>query len=392
MKENPQNQKIAIVCPNFTPKNENKQPWRYFLEIGKYFGKCGYNVIFITDRRTSFESELFNVLYVEKLFNKTSVSASLRDTLSNFQPACTILRVTPSIFLRGKVGNQMPGTIIGVVSSTKYKLRELTRLGVKTNYNHHEYMDRFFIESMLPKRIVERSISSFDEVVSLSEFNKNRLESYYQDKIHVIPPGIEDRDLEIPAEKEVPWLSESKPSILYFTSPLTLRGTDVLTKSFCQIHKQKDCELVLLSRPDSDKMNDEEAYLYNIAKKGDVSGDFHLISKFLDNELIRSCLHSADIVCLPYKIVISEVPISLYEAQAMGSPVISTDVSCIPEVIKHGGLVVPPNNISATTEALNRLLEDKDLRNNLGTAGREAMLNHNRWNDVGQSFRRLLYD
>ncbi len=69
------------------------------------------------------------------------------------------------------------------------------------------------------------------------------------------------------------------------------------------------------------------------------------------------------------------IPNVLLEAMAMQVPVVSTDISGIPELIDHmtNGLTVPPENPEALTQALARLLDRPDLRVALGRAGRDKV-------------------
>lgn len=61
------------------------------------------------------------------------------------------------------------------------------------------------------------------------------------------------------------------------------------------------------------------------------------------------------------------------EAMAMGKPVIGTRIGGTPEQIEHDvtGLLVPPNDAQALAQAMERLLADRQLRENMGKAGRE---------------------
>ena len=65
------------------------------------------------------------------------------------------------------------------------------------------------------------------------------------------------------------------------------------------------------------------------------------------------------------------LPNVLLEAQAYGLPCVATDISAIPELLKHGdnGLLVPVRDTAALAAALARLIADPDLRLNLGAAG-----------------------
>jgi glycosyltransferase involved in cell wall biosynthesis len=58
------------------------------------------------------------------------------------------------------------------------------------------------------------------------------------------------------------------------------------------------------------------------------------------------------------------------EAMACGVPVITSNVSSLPEVVGDAGLMVPPDDISALSEALRGLVVDPALRVELAQKGR----------------------
>lgn len=58
------------------------------------------------------------------------------------------------------------------------------------------------------------------------------------------------------------------------------------------------------------------------------------------------------------------------EAMAAGAPVVTSDVSSIPEVAGDAALLVDPRDTDAIGRALTLLLDDPDLRSRLGEAGR----------------------
>jgi glycosyltransferase involved in cell wall biosynthesis len=69
------------------------------------------------------------------------------------------------------------------------------------------------------------------------------------------------------------------------------------------------------------------------------------------------------------------IPNVLAEAMACGLPVISTNISGIPELItdRVDGLLIPQKNVGALAEAIAKLLRDADLRQRLGKAAREKI-------------------
>ncbi len=68
-------------------------------------------------------------------------------------------------------------------------------------------------------------------------------------------------------------------------------------------------------------------------------------------------------------------PLAALEAASMARPIVATEVGGIPEIILHGqtGLVVPPQDIEALTEAITYLLDRPRLAEEMGLAGRKRI-------------------
>jgi glycosyltransferase involved in cell wall biosynthesis len=87
----------------------------------------------------------------------------------------------------------------------------------------------------------------------------------------------------------------------------------------------------------------------------------------------------ADIFVLPCVIATDGsrdiTPNALIEAMAMKLPVIATTVTGVPEIVEHGvsGILVPPKDVSALSEALMNLMRDAHLRKRLGTHARQRV-------------------
>lgn len=96
-------------------------------------------------------------------------------------------------------------------------------------------------------------------------------------------------------------------------------------------------------------------------------------------EELRTIYKQATLFALPCLVVDNGdrdgIPNVLVEAMAMQVPVISTDISGIPELIDNqiNGLLVPEKNAAAMADAIEKLLLEPGLRQQLSEAGRERV-------------------
>ncbi len=89
---------------------------------------------------------------------------------------------------------------------------------------------------------------------------------------------------------------------------------------------------------------------------------------------VRPWLQAMDIFTLP-SWANEGVPQGIMQAMACELPVVSTPVGSIDELVVDGetGLMTEPKNATALAAALSRLLEDKNLRRQLGRAARQRV-------------------
>lgn len=99
----------------------------------------------------------------------------------------------------------------------------------------------------------------------------------------------------------------------------------------------------------------------------------------LEHEHMLRAMAEADVVVLASAMTArgerEGIPVSLMEAMALGTPVVATDISGVPELIAHGrsGLLVPQRDPGALAEALATLLGDDGLAAQLARAARATI-------------------
>lgn len=95
-------------------------------------------------------------------------------------------------------------------------------------------------------------------------------------------------------------------------------------------------------------------------------------------EMMPQILKSASIIVIPQlaeRGAIGQLPAKLIDAMASGMPIISTAVGDIPFWLSDkSGIIIPPGNIGALTQAINDLLNDPEKRDQLGIKARERYM------------------
>jgi glycosyltransferase involved in cell wall biosynthesis len=106
----------------------------------------------------------------------------------------------------------------------------------------------------------------------------------------------------------------------------------------------------------------------------------------INQDCIREFYATADAFCLPS--FAEGLPVVLMEAMAMEVPCVTTQIAGIPELIRDGvdGLLVAPSDTDALAAVLARLMDDPQLRRQIGKSGRARVVEHY---DLRRSVERL---
>jgi len=159
--------------------------------------------------------------------------------------------------------------------------------------------------------------------------------------------------------------------VMYAGRMLWSKGVGDLVKSAEILAKRKvECRVVLVGRPDPENpLSIPQKKLEEWVKGG-------FIEWWGYKDHISQVLKESAIVVLP-SVYGEGVPKILIEAAAVGRPIIATDIPGCREIVHDGvnGLLVPGNDIGALTSAIERLLNDNDLRQIYGSEGRKLVEN-----------------
>jgi glycosyltransferase involved in cell wall biosynthesis len=104
-------------------------------------------------------------------------------------------------------------------------------------------------------------------------------------------------------------------------------------------------------------------------------------------------LAAADVVAVPQRrsrTTEAQIPGKLFEAMAMGCPILATAVSDLPEILEGCGKVVTPGSVEELGGALDWLLSRPDKAAALGAAARERCVEHYSWDAMERTLEQTL--
>ena len=190
-----------------------------------------------------------------------------------------------------------------------------------------------------------------------------------QDRIAVVPPGIELDDVE-------PAASVDPPVIGFLSRMGEPLGLGLLVDAFIQLKQNPRLEKLRLRITGGETSEDgpflaklrEKLRRQGLAEDVEFVDDFHGTAR---HEFLRS------LSVLSVPVLEGEAfGTFIIEALACGVPVVQPAVGAFPEIVEAtgGGVIYDPARESALAEALERLLLDPEQAQELGRHGREVVL------------------
>ena len=203
----------------------------------------------------------------------------------------------------------------------------------------------------------------------------------------VIPHGeygffAPDQSVSTSGAKQALGLDETKKIILFFGAIRRYKGLDVLLEAVASLRKSvPDIQLVVAGAPGRD-VNIET--LYNQANQLglDESVVWHI--KYILHEEVHLYFYASDVVVLPHRKAYDSGVLKI--SQALGRPVIVTNIGGLAAAVEGGkaGLIVPPEDPQAMTQALKELLTDTSQAQMLAKRGQTLAHTAFSWTQIAK--------
>ena len=145
------------------------------------------------------------------------------------------------------------------------------------------------------------------------------------------------------------------------------KGLDVAIDALARVRERHpDAVLVVLG------LGSQERALEDLAAAHGISDAVHLAGSVGD---VTDWLRRAELLVHPARW--EGFGLALLEAMLAGLPIVASEVSSIPEIVVDGstGVLVPPDDVAALTEAIGSLLDEPARARALGAAGLERARN-----------------
>lgn len=248
------------------------------------------------------------------------------------------------------------------------------RIPVAAHYHHltgerqHDLIDRCLARQ-------------FSGIVTVSEFTRERIVGNYgvdPERIHVVPNGV---SVEPPSKEQIAEIRTrhdlgTRPVVLALGQLVARKNMACAIAAFAHVVRRvRDAVLVIAGK------GSQREELENLAAVLGIAPNVRFIG-FVPEQDKGAWLGAADVFVFPS--FLEGFGMAAAEAMACGTPVVASNTSAIPEVVRDGetGFLADPNDAESFAEPLIRLLTDAGLREQMGEAARAYARESFNWDHV----------
>lgn len=259
-----------------------------------------------------------------------------------------------------------PAHVSPLVSSKKIILT-IHDLAFKLLPKTFKLPNRIYLNNIVPV-----SIKKADKIIAVSKNTKKDIIEQYNipsDKITVIYNGI-NNDYKVIDKSDIinkikKKYNLSNEFILYLGTLEPRKNITNLIKAYSLYKSKLNNEIKLVIAGGKGWLYED---VFSLVEEKQLEEDV-VFTGYVDEEDIVPLYNAATLFVYP----------SLYEgfglppleAMACGTPVITSNVSSLPEVVGDAAITVDPHNINKLSQAINRILDNENLQNEMIQKGIE---------------------
>lgn len=250
-------------------------------------------------------------------------------------------------------------------------------------------------KSRLKILVLKKALGFSDRIIAVTPGIKTNLQSAYRipgDKITVVPNGANTslfKPLEQDKCREDLGLDPETPYICFVGNLAPWQGVEYLVKSAPSIlSRYPGCRFLIVG----DGVMKSE--LLNLSRELGIEDRF-IFTGVVPYDRVPVYINASNICAAPFILArnakIGLSPLKLYEYMACGKPVVASAISGVADALEasEGGISVPPENPEALANAILKLLENQDLRTNMGSKGLRYVTENYSWYSVAKQVDRV---
>lgn len=229
--------------------------------------------------------------------------------------------------------------------------------------NQHSFKHR------ISQRLFNPSLRRADRIIAVSAATARDIEEYYSsvsERVRVVHNGI-DNSIRPVSDKEKARVRKHydlpERFILFIGTIEPRKNIENLIRGYSRIHLRESVRLVI-----SGGKGWKYDEIFELVRELRLE-DSVIFTGYIDTKDLPALYSSAEVFCYPSFYEGFGLPV--LESMACGTPVISSNVSSLPEVAGDAALLVNPNEPGQICDGINRVLEDEGFRRKLIDSGQK---------------------
>jgi glycosyltransferase involved in cell wall biosynthesis len=154
------------------------------------------------------------------------------------------------------------------------------------------------------------------------------------------------------------------------------KGLDHLLEAVAKLRTERDVELTVIGHGGLGRSFREGVARYNLKEAVSAPGRVDVL------DMVKAYAE-AEVAVIPSSYEGFSLP--AVEAMACGIPLVATTGGALGEVVRDGGLTVPPGDAGALAKAIAAIMDDRRLAESLAARGRARAAEHFTWEAAAQA-------
>jgi glycosyltransferase involved in cell wall biosynthesis len=264
--------------------------------------------------------------------------------------------------------------------------------GTRPIVTFHSFAPPGWYHDMALRNVMRLSLRNCSAVICVSDYVKRRVARFVRadpPRLVTIYNGVDtllfDPELDATSLKEKLGIAD-KTVILFVGRLVSLKGVEYLIRAMPRIRKNIDNALLIICGTGAQRNLLEET-----TRKLELTNSV-IFAGFVPHSRLPVYFAASDFCVVPS--TFEAMGSVLLEAMSMKKPVIASRVGGIPEIIgdEENGLLVPPRDPEAISDAVLRLYSDRQLYQSLAGNGRRDAVDKYAWNKIATQVSQLYSD